>query len=688
LNNRLGNNVTKALELLDGCPANLRDWEWDYAWRRCHLDLRTFHERGLPSPGQSVNGVAFSPDGARLASVTGAFAFAFVQPGQTSDLIVRDLSSGEEVFSRRGVRGSFRSVAFSPDSRMIAAGNDSALVVWDLTTNSERFRVTDPDNFALRSLAYSPDGRRIIAGYSSVATTDSRGHARLFDASTGKELRDKIPGQTGPVRCVAFSPSGREIALAGTGLVEVQDLGGRKPILKLQGHDGAVNAVAFSPDGQYIASGGNDRTLRLWDPATGHQVRVFHGHEGFIRGLAFRPDSRWLLSASEDKSLRLWEVASGSQLAAYPGHQQFVICAAFSPDGQSFASGGFDLAVKIWSVTRRVPLTHTGHDGWVSGLAFSPDGRRIASGAGYYSTRSRLEVWDATTDEPRVAFTEESPPVHAITYRADGRHLATACADGTVRIWDVDTGRRVRTLPQQATEVRDVAYSPDGHLLASATAKSIGLIDREPGEVKLWDADTGREVRTLAGHTAGVHGVAYSPDGRWLASACGDGLVRVWDVTDPGRAVLTLRGHAGQVKRVVFLPDGRLASAGGIPLTTGEVKIWDLATGQVLDLHGHTDLVFGLDSSPDGQRLATGGWDRTVKLWDTSTGQEVFTLTGHTSGVIRVAYSPDGRRIASGSIDWTVKVWDTSPPEDDASLRRDDVSRSGLSELPADPFAR
>ena len=388
---------------------------------------------------------------------------------------------------------------------------------------------------------------------------------------------------------MAFSPSGREIALAGTGLVEVLDLGGRKPILKLQGHDSVVYAVAFSPDGQYIASGGIDRTLRLWDRATGHQVRVFHGHEGFIRGLAFSPDGRWLLSASEDKSLRLWEVASGTQLAAYPGHQQFVICAAFSPDGQYFASGGFDLAVKLWSATRRVPLTYTGHDGWVSGLAFSPDGRRIASGAGAYSFRpeagSRCGTRRRTNREWPLP--KRAPRSHAITYRAGGRHLATACADGTVRIWDANTGRPVRTLPRQATEVTDVAYSPDGHLLASATAKSIGLIDREPGEVKLWDADTGREVRTLGGHTAGVHGVAFSPDGRWLASACGDGLVRVWDVTDPGRAVLTLRGHAGQVKRVVFLPDGRLASAGGIPLATGEVKIWDLATGQVLDLHGH-----------------------------------------------------------------------------------------------------
>ena len=143
------------------------------------------------------------------------------------------------------------------------------------------------------------------------------------------------------------------------------------------------------------------------------------------------------------------------------------------------------------------------------------------------------------------------------------------------------------------------------------------------------------------------------------------------------------------VKHVIFLPDGRLASAGGswIGSEFGEVKIWNLSTGRVLDLRGHTQLVADLASSPDGRRLATGSLDRTIKLWDTTTGEEVFTLRGHTSGVIRVAFSPNGRRLASGGYDWTVRVWDTSAPADRAPLRREAESRVQVPGLPADPFA-
>jgi WD40 repeat protein len=269
-----------------------------------------------------------------------------------------------------------------------------------------------------------------------------------------------------------------------------------------------------------------------------------------------------------------------------------------------------------------------------------------------------------------------------------------------VRIWDTNTGRLVRTLPRQTNEVAAVAFSPDGRYLASATTNLFNppAYVREPGEVKLWDADSGREIRALGGHTAGVFDVAFSPDGRYLASACADKIVRIWDMTDPSREARTLRGHDGHVRRVVFLPpDGRrLATAGGIsftagggiPFTFGEVKIWDLATGRVLhDLFGHTDRVRGLASSPDGRRLATASDDRTIKLWDTMTGQEVFTLSGHTSGVLSVAFSPDGRRIVSGGIDGTAIVWDTTAPTADALLGRKAGSRARPPELPDNPFA-
>jgi WD40 repeat protein len=697
----LDNHVARAQDLLAGCPEDLRHWEWFYAERQCHLDLHTFREPA----GQSVNGVAFSPDGTRVASVTGAFDFD--RPGLTGDLVVRDVVTGQEIWpAHRDVPSGFRGVAFSPDGRWIATGNASDLVIWDAATGAEQSRLTDPGNrdLPLLSLAYSPDGRRILAGYGGTSN-DPRviGHAKLWDAATGKELGERIPGHPGGILSVAFSPDGREVALASEGLVEVWGLDTHKPVLQLRGHASSVYSVAFSPDGLHLASGGFDRTIRLWDRATGNEIRVFYGHESFVTSLAFSPEGRRLISASEDNSLRLWEVASARPLAAFHGHQNQVRCVAFSPDGRYLASGGVDHTVKLWLAASNPRGTFTEHDGWVNGVAFSPDSRLIASGSSLsstFETRDHLMLWDATTGVPSVTFAEESPQVTAVAFRQDGQRLATACRDQTVRIWDANSGRLVRILPRQPNEVASVAYSPDGRYLASATTNLFNphAYVREPGEVQLWDADAGREIRTLGGHTAGVFDVAFSPEGRYLASACADGIVRIWDITDPSREARKLPEHAGHVRRVVFLPpDGRrLATAGGmsitapggIPVPFGEVKIWDLATERELhNLLGHTDRVRGLASSPDGRRLATASDDRTIKLWDTTTGEEVFSLRGHTAGVLSVAFSPDGRRIVSGSIDRTARVWDTTPLTANALLGREAGARARPPELPDNPFA-
>jgi WD40 repeat protein/tRNA A-37 threonylcarbamoyl transferase component Bud32 len=688
----LGNKVSRALELLDGCPKDLRGWEWDYAWRQCHLDLGTFRQSG-----QALNGVAFSPDGTRVAAVSGAFARQ--ELALKGDLVVRDVATGQEIFSHRNVASGFRGVAFSPDGRWIATGNALDVVIWNAATGEEAFRMPDPGrrDDPVLSLAFSTDSSRIIAGYGAFNRPKIVGHAKLWDL-TSRRLIKRVPANGGAVYSVAFSPDGREeVAVASEGFLELWDLRATpRQIRAIRCHGGTIWAVAFSPDGQYLASCGADRALRLWDRATGHEIRAFFGHEGFVRGLAISPDSQWLLSASEDGSLKLWEIASGRSLADFHGHQSITTCVAYSPDGRLVASGGLDHAVKLWFAAQRAPLTFTGHDGAVCGLEFLPKSQRLVSGAGYYSTRDRLQLWDTTTGVPLEPSFERCSEVHAVALHRDGRRLATAHLDqiagaGTVRVWDLDTGRSVWEQKAQAAWVTDVAFSPDGRSLASA-----GQDERKlGGAVTLWDAETGRKIRDFAKQTAGVTGVAFSPDNRLLASGWGDGIVRIWDAKDPAREAREFPRHSGQVKRVLFLPDGRLASAGGSrsaeSSTTaglGEVKIWDLSSGRVLNLRGHTALVEGLACSPDGRRLATGSDDQTIKLWDTTTGEELFTLRGHTGGVICVAFSPDGQRIASGSWDRTLRVWDTCAPASHDLFRRGVEPRVRSSELPADPFAR
>ena len=158
----------------------------------------------------------------------------------------------------------------------------------------------------------------------------------------------------------------------------------------------------------------------------GKEIRAFYGQESALRGLAFSPDSQWLVSVGEGHSLKLWEVSSGRSLADFHGHESITSCVAFSPDGRLVASGGLDGAVKLWSATRRAPLTLTGFDGGVCGLEFLPDSRRLVSGAGWFSTRGRLQIWDATTAEPLAPTFERCPEVYEVALHPDGRRLATA----------------------------------------------------------------------------------------------------------------------------------------------------------------------------------------------------------------------------------------------------------------------
>ena len=286
----------------------------------------------------------------------------------------------------------------------------------------------------------------------------------------------------------------------------------------LTGHSCWVQSVVYSPDGRYLASGGGDNTIKIWEIATGKELRNLTGHSGLLESLVYSLDGRYLASVGGDKTIKIWEVATGKELRTLTGHFDGVNSVAYSPDGRYLASGSRDRTIRIWQVaTGRELCTFAGHSDWVRSVVYSPDGRYLASA----SSDKTIKIWQVATGKQLRTLTGHSRGVRSVVYSPDGRYLASGSVDNTIKIWDVVTGKQLRTLTGHSSPVLSVVYSPDGRYLAS------GSWDKT---IKIWEVATGKELRTLTGHSDRVRSVAYSPDGRYLASGSWDKTIKIWRV--------------------------------------------------------------------------------------------------------------------------------------------------------------
>jgi RNA polymerase sigma factor (sigma-70 family) len=497
-----------------------------------------------------------------------------------------------------------------------------------------------------------------------LATGGDGGTVCLWDASTGAPLRRlKRPWSwtevfvRSPVwiTSLGFSPNGQKVLASGAnGFACLWDADTGRTLRMLWRHRGVVRASAFSPDGTTVATGCDDRTVRLWQAATGKELRRFEGQrEHDVWSVAFAPDGKTLATGGNCGELFLYDVATGREIHRCRGHRSVANSVRFCPDGKTFVSGSHDGTVRQWDTVTGRELRRVAVPGEVWAVALSANGRSLAALTREYC----VHVLDLATLRETARFKVKRSVQGSLMFARDGRCLIGG--DGcSISRWDVTTGKQL--LPEQGHRavVAGLAFAPDGKTLVSGGWDGI---------VYLWDPATGAVVRRLEGHDEAVHAVAVAPQGRVLASVSRHGCI-LWDQPS-GRPLHRLQGSSEASRLALsFAPDGKTLASQG---KDGLVHLWDVATGRDLGpLRGRQDLVLGLDFSPDGSLLATGGVvhrpvpkgsnDRCITLWSVATRREVRQLEGHKEMVAPVVFSPRGTVLASGACDGTVRVWETA----------------------------
>jgi WD40 repeat protein/serine/threonine protein kinase/tetratricopeptide (TPR) repeat protein len=428
-------------------------------------------------------------------------------------------------------------------------------------------------------------------------------------------------------------------------------------LMTIRGHSGwGIAFAAVSPDGRLIASVGTDSPVRIWDLATGTELKTLRGHTDEVWSLAFSPDSKRIVSGSMDKTVRVWNVAREEELMTLRGHDGTVSSVTFSPDGKQIASSSWDdNTIRIWDAQTGIKLRVLSGGG--SSISFGPDGRRIAS-AGWDGA---IKVWDVETGELIASYGQDEE-VACVAFSPDGHCIVSGGRDGGIKVRDAASGAEMATMPGHSGGINHVAFSPDGRRIVSCA--------RADNTVRIWDAETGAELRVLHGHEWDVTSIWFSPDGSRIISSSWDSTIKVWDAyVDPTR--MLLKGHKAAVTGLAFTPDGKQLVSGD---RDGLVKVWDVASGvERLALYKYKFWPTCISISPDGKRMAFGCREKTIKLCDLTSGEELLTLRGHESPVSGVTFSPDGRHIVSaGGQDKTVRVWDAATGKGEMILRGHD----------------
>ncbi|MHC4211750.1 MAG: protein kinase domain-containing protein [Planctomycetota bacterium] len=573
--------------------------------------------------------------------------------------------SDQSLMTLCGHARSALAVRFSPDGKRIISGGKETVRLWDAATGTELLELRAQQGISVDA-ALSLDGQRlvsaIIGGTVNIWDLDRQdGSVDLAPTITTK-IDNPWSCRIPYMKCAALSTDAKYIAASCPDrTIRVWDTATGANLKTLQGHDESATAVAFNSDGSRIVSA-DDTTIKLWDTATGNELRTLQGHESGVLAVAFSPDGKRIAAACWDATAKLWDISNGTGPQVFK-HKELVTSVAFAPDSKRLASGSSDATIKLWDVQSGAELnTLRGHAAGVHSLAFSPDGRRIVSASG----DKTIKVWVPDIDNEYMTLQVRDHEVDYIEFSPDGKRIVSSSKHEGIKAWDPATGAElmeIRGLKSAGT----VIYSPDGERIIAA----------DGNDIKVCDASNGKELMSLSGHKGAICSMSYNPDGTTIVSGSQDSMIKIWDVA-AGAELMNLGGHTSRIRAVAFSPDGKTIVSGS---ENGTIKMWDTGSGaEVMTLHENEATedtagfrrVHAVTFSPNGKHIASAsfiGRGNTIRIWDATSGVEVKSLRGHRRVVTSLTFSPNGKRIVSGGAFGTIKLWDFATGTEVMTLR-------------------
>ena len=678
------NNLSRARQLLEDCPKDLRRMEWNYVQWLCNGELIAFHAHD-----QGVRCVAVSPDGQVIATASDARAGAEVGADEVGQIRLWDTKSGKMLRTIPAHKAAVTCLAFSPEGRLLSAA-DGEVRVWEAGTGQQLAEFHGP----YRRVAFAPDGRHFAFNQDSVGGTlvPGAGWVKVWDMDANREQFAK--GTSRDLRSVESSPDGKLLAAADLmngQNVDVWDLATGKTISTFRGDASGYGSITFSPDSRFLLAriGGHPKNVELSD------------RSGAV-----------MLNPHGPGRIQIWEAGTGRVVYAEQRPEHALLKAIFSPDGQHFAAARDDGTLEIWDLTDlRAPQVLRGHGAMINDLAFTPDGLRLVSA----DSAGDIKVWDITTHQD-AAVLEAHGRVTGMGFTQDGKSVVASTTTAGLRLGEVpapnDVGQGIRTWSLASGQITNgidtgpgfdaSCLSPAGDLMVASIGRRVvvmqardGVIRAEirhdnkvtaialssdgrlvysadegsaerPGELKVWRINNGELVKSLQRTAGGFGSVAVEPGGSYVAAGGSDGTVDIWE-TAKWLHVVTLpasdASHRGTPATMSARPPiSALAWNGPHTIAVGDdrgnLSLWDVpANRRIHTLPGHTDAVLAALFDAGGERLITSSRDKTLKIWDPHTGQEVLTLRPHGTQIEHVALSRGGLWLASSGDDQKIRIY-------------------------------